>query len=55
MFEKELMRFAKQWREGEKGSIRAKVDPSTIKGYQEYMRMKYEMLCERLNEFNVNK
>lgn len=32
-----------------------KINLSTNKSYQEYMAFKYEMLCEKLNEFNINK
>lgn len=47
-FDKELEAFRQKWNS-------QRTNPTTSIGYLEYMRWKYEMLCERINEFNINK
>ena len=37
------------------GPVKPAVEIWKNKSYQEYMRMKYEMLRERINQFNINK
>lgn len=46
--DKELEAFRQKWNGSRK-------NVSTSRGYQEYMAFKYEMLCKRINEYNINK
>ncbi len=51
-FTKELRQYAAEWNAKR---IALKVDPTKCKDYQKYMALKYEMLCQKMNEFNINK
>jgi hypothetical protein len=35
--------------------INPRVDIRKDKNYPKYMALKYEMLCKKINEFNINK
>lgn len=37
------------------GVINPVVDIRKDKSYPKYMSLKYEMLCKKINEFNINK
>lgn len=51
---KDLVKYAKQWQRMEKSKM---TKPSTkrIQANQEYLKFKYELLCQKFNDFNINK
>lgn len=52
-FSKEIHECAKKWNKAK--TTTSVINLNTCVGYQKYLALKYEMLCQRMNEFNINK